>query len=296
MSSSRLSVLATGLSGLIGSKLAQVLSGQYRFTNLDISDPNRPVDITDQRALTAAFRDSPARTVLHLAAYTDVTGAWHQTDNTAGPAYRVNVLGTQNIVAASQLTGKHLVHVSTAYVFDGDNPHLYTEQDQPHPIEWYGQTKWLAEQAVSAAHTPWTILRIDQPFRSDPFPKLDFAHRIVQGLRSSNLHPLFSNHFFGPTFVDDFARVIDWVVQTGATGLFHASSGEQWSDYQFGLAIQRALGLEGTIREGDLDEYLRSTDRPYQRNTSLDTSKLLKASGLKLRSVEAAIQNLKPVQ
>jgi dTDP-4-dehydrorhamnose reductase len=99
--------------------------------------------------------------------------------------------------------------------------------------------------------------------------------------------------FFGPTYINDFAKVIEWVWRTGTTGVFHASSGEMWSDFDFAQKIKQVLGLEGEVKEGDLDEYLKTLNRPYQRNTAMDSSKLKSALDFELKSVEQALGEIK---
>jgi dTDP-4-dehydrorhamnose reductase len=286
-------ILGTGLNGLVGSKLVTDFDQAYAFETLDISDPANPIDITDYDQVVSSFIRSSAEFVVHMAAFTNVTAAWEQRDDKSGPAYQVNVVGTENIVKACQETGKHLIHISTAYVFNGEKEGMYQENDARSPIEWYGQTKAWAEEVVETAEISWTILRIDQPFRSDPFPREDIAHRIINGLQSGSLYPQFTNHYFGPTFIDDFARVIDWVIRTKTRGLFHASSGERWSDYDFAQLINSQLKLSGQVEKGDLDQYLQTLNRPYQRNTSLDCSKLYQALDFKPHSVEEAVGLIK---
>jgi len=289
----KIPILGSGLKGLVGSKFVKDFSDKYSFDSLDVSDPDQPVDITKPEQIKKAFADSSAKIMLHFAAYTNVTGAWEQTDDKQGLAYQVNVVGTQNIVAACQEFGIHLVHISTAYVFDGKNESLYAEQDTPNPIEWYGQTKLWAEEVVQKSQIPWTILRIDQPFRSDLFFKVDVVHQIINGLLNNSLAPQFTDHYFGPTFIDDFAKVLDWVIRTKTTGLFHASSGEKWSDYEFAKLIKQTLELSGHIDQGKLIEYLKTINRPYQKNTALDTSKLKALLDFKLNTIEQAVASLK---
>jgi dTDP-4-dehydrorhamnose reductase len=286
------SLLATGLNGLVGSKFATDFANQYNYDRMDVSDKENPVDITNLDQVRKVFESSSADFVLHLAAFTNVTAAWEQSDDKAGLAYQVNVEGTRNLVKACQEFGKQMIHISTAYVFDGKSEGLYTEQEPMKPIEWYGQTKAWAEEVVRESDIDWTILRIDQPFRSDQFPKVDIAHRIVEGLKDGTLYPQFTNHYFGPTFIDDFAKIIDWIVRTKTTGLYHATSGEKWSDWEFAKLINQTLKLDGEIKEGDLDEFLKTISRPYQRNTALDSSKLIKMLDFKLRTVSEAIETI----
>lgn len=283
------SLLVTGMSGLVGSRFALDFGHRYNFDKLDSSTPEGAVDITNFEQVMAAFAKSDATHVLHLAAFTNVNAAYEQSGDKTGAAYQVNVLGTENIVKACQQTGKHLIHISTAYVFDGENPGLYQETDPVNPIEWYGQTKALAEKVVEESGIPWTILRIDQPFRSDLFAKVDVVHKIVAGLTSGGLYPQFVDHYFGPTFINDFSKVIDWVIRSGATGIYHASSGEKWSDFDLAVLVNERLNLNGKVEPGNLAEYLQTTKRPYQKNTALDCSKLVAAIDFRLTTISEAV-------
>ncbi|HYD35326.1 MAG TPA: SDR family oxidoreductase [Vitreimonas sp.] len=285
----KLPLITTGLNGLVGSKLATDFEDKYDFVNLDRAHPTAPTDITDYSQVLQAFQDSAATHVVHFAAYTDVTGAWQQTGDKTSIAYQVNVVGTENIVKAAEATNKHIIHISTAYVFDGNKAAPYLETDPTSPIEWYGQTKVWAEEVVQKATVPWTILRIDQPFRSDEFPKLDAVHRIIAGLKQETLYPQFTNHFFGPTYIDDFVKVIDWVIRTNTEGLFHTTNNESWNDYDFASAINEALYLNKVVKKGDINEYLKSTQRPYQRNTALNCEKLIGQLDFKLHSIKEAL-------
>ncbi|MGD9129762.1 MAG: SDR family oxidoreductase [Candidatus Woesebacteria bacterium] len=286
-------LLTTGLNGLVGSKFAADFADKYRFENLDLRHSKNPTDITKYEQVIKKFKQSAAKSVIHLAAFTNVSAAWEQLADKKGIAYQVNVKGTENIVRACQETGKHLIHISTAYVFDGEKKGLYKETDKTHAIEWYGETKLIAEKIVQAADLRWTVLRIDQPFRSDDFEKIDIVHRIINGLKNKNLYPQFVDHYFGPTFVDDFAKILDFFVRAKTTGLFHASSGEKWSDFDFANLVKQSLKLEGKITEGKLDDYLKKTKRPYQRNTALDSKKLKKVLDFKMKSIREAIREIK---
>ena len=86
--------------------------------------------------------------VIHLAAFTNLNEAYKQTDDKNGVCYKVNVLGSSIIAETAKRHQKYMVHISTDYVFDGEKEEPYTEEDSPHPIEWYGQTKLWADEAV----------------------------------------------------------------------------------------------------------------------------------------------------
>lgn len=265
------SLLGTGLTGLVGSKFTQLYQDQYEVMNLDLASG---VDITDKQKVSEAISKSSAEVIVHFAAFTDVSKANLEKDNKEGMVYKVNVVGTENIVEAVKSTGKRLIHISTAYVFDGEKEGLYTEEDKVNPIEWYGQTKAWAEDVVVNGNIPFTIFRIDQPYRQDDFPKLDILHRIKKGLSENNLPPMFTDHTFTATKIETFADYLHYAIQHPLQGIFHATTDPVTTDYEFALKVKEDFGLSGEVKQGSLVEYLKTTHRPYQKNTALDTKKL----------------------
>lgn len=286
-------LIVTGSKGLVASSFVEDFAEKYSIEPVNLSDPLNPIDITDRNKVAQALGSSSAETIIHFAAYTDLNSAWEDRGNKDGIAYNVNVNGTKNIAEEARKNNQHLIHISTAYVFDGEKEDLYNEADSPNPIEWYGQTKLEAENVINSIDgLRATILRIDQPFKPKPFKKIDTAHRVMGGLKSGTLYPQFTNHYFGPTFLPDFALILDAVIERKPLGIYHASSGESWNDFQFATEIQKALGLPGKIEAGDLYKYLETAKRPYQKNTALNSSKLQKLLALKITNISGAIKSL----
>ncbi len=283
-------LLGTGLNGLVGSKFTMDFANSYDFDNMDLRNPVRPVDITSDKQVLSVLSKSEAEFVVHMAAFTDVTGAWQQTGDTNGSCYMVNVKGTENLVKACEETGKHLIYLSTAYVFDGEKEDLYTETDKTNPIEWYGKTKALAEEIVQNSNINWTILRIDQPFRNDRFDKVDTLHRVLDGMKNGKLYPQFADHHFGPTYINDLAKIIDFIIRQKMTGLYHASSGESWTDFEFAKFINETFNLNFDLQEGSLAKYLETSNRPYQKNTALNIDKLKGSLDFELKNIKIAIK------
>lgn len=290
ITSNKTKILGTGLNGLVGSKFVSDFAEHYQFDNLDLRDEKRPIDITKQNQVEEVISQSNAKFLIHFAAFTDVNAAWEQNNDKNGLCYQVNVTGTKNIALACQKFNKHLIHISTAYVFDGLKEGLYTESDPLSPIEWYGQTKAIAEEIVQTTdNLAWTILRIDQPFRSDPFPKLDVARKLIAGMRTGKIYPQFTDHYFGPSYIDDFAKVLDAVIRLKLTGLFHASSGEQWTDFAFAQTIAEKLKINYPVQAGNLKQYLATSKRPYQKNTAMSVEKLKSVLDFSLKSIDSAL-------
>lgn len=283
-------LLGTGLSGLVGSRVVDLLSHTYDFENLDLTTG---VDITNEDQVFHGVEQSSAKTIIHMAAFTDVTAAWQQNGDTNGICYKVNVVGTENIARAAQKTGKHLIHLSTAFVFDGGKEDMYLEDDALNPIEWYGKTKALAEEAVQSMCDSWTIFRIDQPFRSDIYEKKpDAVHKLISGIKNGTVHPQFIDHWYSPTVIEDFALALDWAVEQKPQGIYHATCGTKISDFEYATLVNETLNLEGAIQQGSLSEYLTLINRPYQRNTAMSSEKLAKAANIQWTTLEDAIKKI----
>jgi len=195
-------VIGTGLSGLIGSRIVELLSDKYAFSDLSLE---AGVDITNSVQIEEKIRNSEAEVVLHLAAFTDVDAASKQDGDKSGSCYKVNVLGTQNVVSACRTSGKYLIHVSTDFVFDGKKKEPYTEEDKPNPIEWYGKTKFWAEEEVRKGGINYAIVRPAFPFRVEFKAKKDLVRQIIKGLEENSLPPMFVDQIITPTFIDDIA-------------------------------------------------------------------------------------------
>ncbi len=283
-------LITTGGTGLVGSRVIELLSN-YSVTNLDLRSSD-PVDITNVKQVENALAQNQAEWVIHFAAFTDVTQAHKEMNDKSGITYHVNVKGTEAVIQACQATGKKLLHISTAYVFDGEKTEPYLEEDSPKPIEWYGTTKAIAEEKVISSKIDWTILRIDNPFRATPFAKPDLVARIVDKLLTNTLPPQFNDSQFGPTYIEDLARFIEWVISQQIFGIFHATNNESWSPFNFALEIAKKLNLKNSVKSGSLTEFLKITDRPYQRNTALNSNKIIHQSGLQPHSIIDALEEV----
>jgi len=282
-------ILGTGLSGLVGSRIVDQLS-DCQFSNLDLTTG---VDITNEQQVMDAVQKSPAEVILHLAAFTDPNAAWAQKGDKNSVCYKVNVLGTENLVKAAQKFNKHFIHVSTAFVFDGTKEDMYDETDEVHPIEWYGETKALAEEVVQEKCDHWTIFRIDQPFRSDVYDKKpDTTHKLIAGLQSKKLYPQFVDHWFSPTIIEDFALAIQWAAEHKSQGIFHATSNVKVSDFEYAIMINDALHLGGEVQQGLLENYLKTLNRPYQRNTAMSSKKLQETANLVPTPLNEALERI----
>lgn len=284
-------IIGTGLSGLVGSRVVELLQEKFQFNNLDLTTG---VDITKKDAVKNAIEKRSGEVVLHMAAFTNVDGAFQQQGDKKGLCYKLNVLGTRYVAQYSAKKNKYLIHISTDFVFDGKKETPYTEQDSPKPIEWYGYTKYLAEQEVSKAGGKHVIVRIAFPFRSIFPKKLDVVRSIINKLKSNTLPPMFSDQIITPTFIDDIASAIDILIKRKPSGTYHIVGSSSLSPFVLAKKIAEIFGYQSNkIRKGSLEEYLKTSKRPYQKYLTVSNKKANRQLGIKMSSIQEALLKIK---
>lgn len=286
----KMKIIGTGLSGLVGSRIREVLANEFNFVNFSLG---AGIDILDFSLLEKEFKKhSDVLAVLHLAAFTDTNAAWKQRGDKTGSCYQLNVEGTKNIVRLCRTYGKKLIYFSTDFVFDGKKEGVYTEKDEPNPTGWYGQTKYLGEKEVKRAGVLATILRIAFPFRAKFGIKKDIVRKLIEGFRNKSLYPLFADQIITPTFIDDIALGVGFFLKNDLKGIFHLVGSTPLSPYRMGQEIAEVFGFEQKLaRKGSLEEYQRGLpfgSRPWQKSLALSNQKV-KSLGIKMKSFRKAL-------
>lgn len=295
-------VIATGISGLVGSRIVELLGNKFEFISFSL---DTGVDITNEKLLEDKFGEySLAPIVLHLAAYTDVDGAFKQNEQINGSCYKVNVIGSKNIAHLCKKLNKYLIHISTDFVFDGKTPpnNGYLETDLPKPLEWYGKTKLLAEQEVQNSGCESAIVRIAFPFKAknapsnlEPIIKLDFVRKIIEKLKNNENLSMFTDQLITPTFIDNIAQSISKIIELKPKGIFHCVGSTFISPYDLALKICEYFNLNRLlIKPSLLVNYQKenSLNRPRPFKSILSNQKIQQELGVKMLSVDEALQEM----
>lgn len=236
-------ILGTGLSGLVGSRVVEILSSDWQFTNLSL---DTGIDITNKDSLTEIFEKADYEWVFHFAAYTDVDLAEKQKDQgELSLAWKVNVQATDNIVTLCKEHNKRLLYISTDYVFDGKKE-FYTEEDTPNPLGWYGKTKYEGEKLVQRLREKSLIIRIANPYRAKPVGKTDFVHKIRDKLQNGESLVSPVDQIITPTFIDDIANGIYQCITKGLSGIFHIVGADSLSAYDASIQINEIFNCKKT--------------------------------------------------
>lgn len=257
-----MNILGTGLSGLVGSRVVELLSPHHTFENLSLETG---VDITNKDLLDHYIEKSPAEWIFHFAAKTDVDRCEQEKSlGIASSAWKINVVTTEHIVSACQKTVKRLLYISTDYVFEGTKG-AYTEEDQPHPKSWYAVTKYEGEKLVQSLGEHGLVIRIANPYRSHPVGKLDFVHKIITRLSQGLDTVSPDDQVFVPTFIDEIARAIDRLIRENAYGIYHVVGSQAMTPYASTLVIAAMYQLnQALVKPSNFFEYYEGrAPRPF---------------------------------
>lgn len=146
-------ILLLGKSGMLGSCFLKRLAGSEDFETYAFS--KEELDITDFSKLETVFERIKPNFVINCAAYTAVDDC----ETNKELAFKLNEQAPGKIAKACKKVGAVLVHFSTDYVFDGQKAEGYKEDDIPHPINVYGESKLKGEQMVAQELNQYYIVR-----------------------------------------------------------------------------------------------------------------------------------------
>lgn len=281
-------LLIIGMSGLLGNNLAYMFRERYDITGWYNSHKvfmpgvnSYKVDITDKQSVKEFLSDYKPDIILHCASLTNIDYCENNKEETR----RVSVEGTQNIATACNNQDTKLVYISTDAVYDGKKGN-YTEDDSVSPCNYYGLTKYDAEDVIKE-HKNYIIVRTNI-FGWNIQNKHSLAEWILYNLqRGLNING-FNDAIFSSIYTIEFARIMDMMLGKDLIGTFNLASRTSLSKYEFAMLIAEVFNKDkALIRPMSIDDYPFSAKRG--KDLSLDTQKLSKALGEDMPSIEECV-------
>lgn len=205
-------------------------------------------------------------------------------------ARKLNLLSVRNIVEMQKKLHFKLVHISTDYVFDGEEGHR-AETDKENPINAYGKTKLEGEHEISDKEDS-LILRISTPYGGGKGNvKKQFYEHIVENVSEGYTVKAVSDQIVTSTYLPDLASATKTLLENERTGIFQVSSLDSLSRYEFAREVARAAGLNEELVEPVPMRSLKDWIAKRPRDTSLDVSLSMK-SGVKYTRIKDALGEL----
>ncbi|MEZ9576855.1 MULTISPECIES: dTDP-4-dehydrorhamnose reductase [unclassified Vibrio] len=286
-------ILITGCHGQVGSSLTEQLASHENTEVLALDREH--LDITSQDAVNAAVAEFKPSIIINAAAHTAVDKAEEEVDL----SYAINRDGPKYLAQAAQSVGAAILHISTDYVFEGNNAGEYVETDATNPQGVYGESKLAGEIAVAQACDKHIILRTAWVFGESGN---NFVKTMLRLGENRDALSIVGDQFGGPTYAGDIANTLIQIAQkiilgdTVDYGVYHYSGlpHVSWFDFAdtiFDIAVkQGVLANKPSLTSITTDQYPTPAKRPS--NSRLSTEKITLGFSVKASDWKAALNNI----
>lgn len=254
-------VLVTGVKGQLGHDVVKECEKRgIEAVGVDVEE----MDITDAQAVDRVITDAKVDAVIHCAAYTAVDAA----EDNVEICRRVNADGTEHIAKVCRKLDIKMVYISTDYVFDGEGERPWEPDDERHPLNVYGQTKYEGELAVEQNLEKYFIVRIAWVFGVNG---KNFIKTMLRLGEERGAVSVVNDQIGSPTYTEDLAVLLVDMVQTEKYGRYHATNEGLCSWYEFACEIFRQADMDQVkVTPVDSNAFPAKAKRPHNSRMSKD--------------------------
>jgi dTDP-4-dehydrorhamnose reductase len=227
-------VVIIGANGQLGTDCVEA----FENSGYDVeSMVHSRLDVADAAAVEAVIGEIAPTVVVNTAAMHNVEGCEADPEQ----AFRINGLGSRNLVIASRRQSFRLIHISTDYVFDGAKRAPYIETDLPAPVNTYGVTKLAGEHFIQAEAEDAVVVRTSGLYGRSPCRAkqggLNFVQRMLQLASERGFVQVVTDEYVTPTHTLDLARQIVSLADSDIQGVVHATCQGECTWFEFAEAI-----------------------------------------------------------
>ena len=275
-------ILVTGANGQLGQCL-QKISSQFEEFEFIFTD-SETLDITNKEEVNDFFWQNAPDFCINAAAYTAVDLA--ETD--IEKAFLVNADGTENLAEACAENNAQFIHVSTDYVFDGENNLAYTEEDFTNPLGVYGASKLAGDELALEVNPCSVILRTSWVYSE--FGK-NFVKTMLNLFATKEELSIVADQFGQPTNANDLAEAIMKIIKSEkiTPGIFNFSNLGRISWFDFAEKIAELSEAKIKLNAIETSQYPTPAKRP--KNSVLDLDKISKTYGVQLKPWEESLED-----
>ena len=274
----KLKILITGSKGQLGSELKELLRTHSKIHAKFMDLPD--LDICDSQEVGLFFKNHKINTVINCAAYTDVDKAEQDFEK----AKKVNSTGVLNLVKSLEKVSGRLIHISTDYVFNGNQALPYKESDPVSPLGAYGKTKRSGEMAVINSKIDGIVIRTSWLYSSYGSNFVKTMMRL--GSKRESLNVIF-DQVGTPTYARDLAQLcLDILCSKSSASIsnsgkiYHFSNEGVASWYDLAHSVMEFSDCNCKIMPIRTQDYPTLAKRPQY--SVLDKTKIKKDFGFKI--------------
>ena len=273
-----MNILITGSNGQLGTEMRNLSTEHpnHRYFFTDVAE----LDITDKEAVQHFVQTNAIDIIVNCAAYTNVDKA----EEDEPTAHLINARAVENLALASLSTfdsrlSTKIIHISTDYVFSGDETAPCRENDPVAPRTAYGRTKLEGEQLL-LKHCPDAVI-IRTAWLYSPYGNNFVKTMLRLGAERDELRVV-NDQIGTPTYAEDLAKAIYAVIEAPEWhgGIYHFTDEGVCSWYDFTVEIMRQAGRKTKVLPIKSSEYAYKTPRPHY--SVLDKSKIKQTFGISI--------------
>jgi len=284
-------ILLIGADGQVGWELRRTLATLGDVIAASRNGAYGPrVDLSDPRSLSRLVQEFSPDAVVNAAAYTAVDKA--ETEREL--AHRINAEAPGMLGGLLRDRGVPVIHYSTDFVFSGKSKRPYREDDEPGPVNVYGETKLGGEQSLMAAEANAIILRTSWVYgvRGN-----NFLRTMLRLFGEREELRVVDDQVGAPTWSRMLAEVTAQILcrlmrgdldAERVKGVYHATNKGGVSWYGFARTILEASGRRCNLLPIPTSEYPAPARRPAY--SVLDDSKLREKFGLVLPDWDVSLR------
>lgn len=275
------SILVTGASGQLGMEF-RTLAGSYPgFRFIFVGKEELPIE--NEKALNAFFELTDFFACINCAAYTAVDKAETEKD----AAMRINGEAVGKLAAYCYLNGTHFIHLSTDYVFNGESERPYKEDDPTDPVNFYGNTKLMGEQAALQNNPESLIIRTSWVYSEYGN---NFVKTMLRLMDERESLGVVADQFGCPTYAADLAAAVLTILEEKqwVPGIYHYCNEGIISWYDLAKAIKDESGWSGELRAITTADFPTAAKRPGY--SALDHQKIKNTYGVEIMNWRDSLQ------
>jgi dTDP-4-dehydrorhamnose reductase len=263
-----MNILITGANGQLARDFQKELKNyNHEVTALD----KKSLDISDLNVVTEAFSHYNPDIVLNCAAYNLVDKAEEDFDT----AFKVNASGVKNLALMCKENNALFIHYSSDYIFDGTKEDFYTEEDEPNPINKYGESKLSGERFLIEVTDTFLLFRLSWVFGEG---KQNFLYKLSEWAKENRILKVVSDQLSVPTYTRDIVSLTMFAINKGLRGIYHLTNSGYASRYEVARYFTERIGLDNLILPVTSDCFPLPAKRPYF--SAMSNLKLSRALGV----------------
>lgn len=254
--------LITGASGQLGTAFMKSFA-QQGISAIGLS--HQECDISNIKEISLVIKRIKPDILINCSAYNDVDGA----EKRIPQAFSVNADGVKNLATLCKENKIFLIHYSTDYVFDGRKKTLYTEIDQPSPLNQYGRSKFEGERIVQEILKDYLLFRVSWVFGPGG---VNFLFKATTWAKDHKELRICDDEVSIPTYVDDIVDGTLSAVSKGARGIYHLTNTGHCSRYEWIKFFFQIKGFNNKIVPVSSAEFQLAATRP--KFSAMDNRKI----------------------